>query len=59
FYNHVAILRIASRIGKRVGVNRATKEGASGKYTHVCVEVDLSKLLLLKYKVESNTYLVV
>ncbi|CAN0830922.1 hypothetical protein LINGRAHAP2_LOCUS1567 [Linum grandiflorum] len=33
--------------------------GARGKYARVCVEVDLSKRLLPKYKVEGATYLVV
>ncbi|CAN0917639.1 hypothetical protein LINGRAHAP2_LOCUS30426 [Linum grandiflorum] len=46
FYNPVAVLRIASRIRKPVWVDRATKEGARGKYARVCVEVDLSKRLL-------------
>ncbi|CAN0906412.1 hypothetical protein LINGRAHAP2_LOCUS24233 [Linum grandiflorum] len=58
-YNPEAVLRIASRIGKPVRVDRATKEGARGKYARVCVDIDLSKRLLLKYKVEGNTYLVV
>ncbi|CAN0903112.1 hypothetical protein LINGRAHAP2_LOCUS37194 [Linum grandiflorum] len=59
FYNLVAVTRIASRIGKPVRVDRATKECARGKYARVCVEVDLSKPLLPKYKVEGVTYLVV
>ncbi|CAN0831000.1 hypothetical protein LINGRAPRIM_LOCUS3446 [Linum grandiflorum] len=59
FYNLVVVTRIASRIGKPVRVDRATKECARGKYARVCVEVDLSKLLLPKYKVEGVTYLVV
>ncbi|CAN0906278.1 hypothetical protein LINGRAHAP2_LOCUS24152 [Linum grandiflorum] len=59
FYNPVAVRRIASSIGKPVRVDRATKEGARGKYARVCVEVDLSKRLLPRYKVEGIPYLVV
>ncbi|CAN0881742.1 hypothetical protein LINGRAHAP2_LOCUS14410 [Linum grandiflorum] len=59
FYNPIAITRIASRIVKPVRVDRATQEGARGKYARVCVEVDLSKPLLPKYKLEGVTYLVV
>ncbi|CAN0917327.1 hypothetical protein LINGRAHAP2_LOCUS30229 [Linum grandiflorum] len=40
FYNQVAVHRIASKIGKPIRVNRATKEGARGKYARDCVEVD-------------------
>ncbi|CAN1245901.1 hypothetical protein LINGRAPRIM_LOCUS3057 [Linum grandiflorum] len=54
-----AVMRIASRIGKLVRVDRATEAGARGKYARVCVEVDLSKRLLPKYKVEGVLYLIV
>ncbi|CAN1245903.1 hypothetical protein LINGRAPRIM_LOCUS3057 [Linum grandiflorum] len=59
FYNPEAVMRIASRIGKLVRVDRATEAGARGKYARVCVEVDLSKRLLPKYKVEGVLYLIV
>ncbi|CAN0829580.1 hypothetical protein LINGRAPRIM_LOCUS3002 [Linum grandiflorum] len=59
FYNPVAVKRIASRIGKPFRVDRATEEGARGKFARVCIEVDLSKQLLPKYKVEGKTYLIV
>ncbi|CAN0912348.1 hypothetical protein LINGRAHAP2_LOCUS27330 [Linum grandiflorum] len=59
FYNPEAVMQIASRIGKPVRVDRATEAGAQGKYARVCVEVDLSKRLLPKYKVEGVPYLIV
>ncbi|CAN0830220.1 hypothetical protein LINGRAPRIM_LOCUS3172 [Linum grandiflorum] len=59
FYNPIAVKRIASKIGNPVRVDRATEVGARGKCARVCVEVDLSKRLLPKYKVEGATYLVV
>ncbi|CAN0912774.1 hypothetical protein LINGRAPRIM_LOCUS481, partial [Linum grandiflorum] len=37
FYNPVAVKRIASRIGKPFRVDRATEEGARGKFARVCV----------------------
>ncbi|CAN0917279.1 hypothetical protein LINGRAHAP2_LOCUS30196 [Linum grandiflorum] len=40
-------------------VDRATKEGARAKYARVCVEIDLTKPLLPKYKVDGTKYLVV
>ncbi|CAN0928867.1 hypothetical protein LINGRAHAP2_LOCUS36719 [Linum grandiflorum] len=36
----------------------ATEEGARGKYARVCVEVDLTKPLLSKYKLEGKKYLI-
>ncbi|CAN0840033.1 hypothetical protein LINGRAHAP2_LOCUS2723 [Linum grandiflorum] len=59
FYNPVDVHRIASSICKPIRVDSATKEGARGKYARVCVEVDLSKCLLPRYKVEGIPYLVV
>ncbi|CAN0846803.1 hypothetical protein LINGRAHAP2_LOCUS4629, partial [Linum grandiflorum] len=55
----LAVMRITSRIGKPVRVDRVTKEGARGKYARVCVEVDLTKPLLPKYKIEGIPYLIV
>ncbi|CAN0886133.1 hypothetical protein LINGRAHAP2_LOCUS15293 [Linum grandiflorum] len=54
FYNPEVVMRIASKIGKPGWVDQATEEGAHGKFARVCVEVDLSKRLLLKYKIEGR-----
>ncbi|CAN0904379.1 hypothetical protein LINGRAHAP2_LOCUS23067 [Linum grandiflorum] len=54
----LAVTRIASRIGHPIRVDRATQEGARGKYARVCVEVDLTKPLLSKYTIEGKTYLI-
>ncbi|CAN0915410.1 hypothetical protein LINGRAHAP2_LOCUS29112 [Linum grandiflorum] len=37
FYNPTAVLKIASRIGNPLRVDRATKEGARGRFARVCV----------------------
>ncbi|CAL1362287.1 unnamed protein product [Linum trigynum] len=52
FFNQIAVMRIVGLIGNPARVDRATLEGARMKYAHVCVEVDLTKPLLSKYKVE-------
>ncbi|CAN0858740.1 hypothetical protein LINGRAHAP2_LOCUS7433, partial [Linum grandiflorum] len=54
----LAVKRIASRIGHPIRVDRATEEGARGKYARVCVEVDLTKPLLSKYMLEGKKYLI-
>ncbi|CAN1239300.1 hypothetical protein LINGRAPRIM_LOCUS2322 [Linum grandiflorum] len=58
FYNTLAVKRIARRIGHPICVDRATDEGARGKYARVCVEVDLTKPLLSKYLLEGKKYLI-
>ncbi|CAN0898928.1 hypothetical protein LINGRAHAP2_LOCUS19984 [Linum grandiflorum] len=58
FHNPVAVMRIASRIGKPVRVDRATAKRARAKFARVCVEIDLTKPLLSKYKVEGVQYYV-
>ncbi|CAN1149067.1 hypothetical protein LINPERHAP2_LOCUS16816 [Linum perenne] len=45
----MAILTIiGNRIGKTVRLDRTTLEGSRGNFSYICVEVDLSKLLLSK-----------
>ncbi|CAI0552115.1 unnamed protein product [Linum tenue] len=50
-------MKIGAVIGKPVRVDRATEMGARGNYARVCVEVDLTKPLLGRYKVEGIEYL--
>ncbi|CAI0405118.1 unnamed protein product [Linum tenue] len=57
-FNQVAVMRIAGLIGKSVRVDRATLEGARMKYARVSVEVDLTKPLLSKYKIEGKEYFI-
>ncbi|CAN0898841.1 hypothetical protein LINGRAHAP2_LOCUS19938 [Linum grandiflorum] len=58
FYQPTAVTTIASRIGAPVRVDRATEEGARTKYARVCVEIDLTKSLLSKFKIEGKRYFI-
>ncbi|CAL1413259.1 unnamed protein product [Linum trigynum] len=58
FINKEAAMKIGSLIGNPLRVDRATEEGARGNFARVCVEVDLRKPLLSKYKVEGIEYLI-
>ncbi|CAI0553062.1 unnamed protein product [Linum tenue] len=58
FFNVEAVTMIAELIGKPIRVDRATELGARGNYARVSVEVDLTKPLLSKYKVEGVTYII-
>ncbi|CAL1414522.1 unnamed protein product [Linum trigynum] len=55
-FNPQAVLRIAGKAGVPVRVDRATELGARGLFARACVEVDLTKPLLSKYKVEGVEY---
>ncbi|CAN1177541.1 hypothetical protein LINPERHAP2_LOCUS33151, partial [Linum perenne] len=54
YFNRVAVSRIGNFIGRTVRLDLATAEGATARYARVCVEVDLSKLLLGKYIIENR-----
>ncbi|CAI0550812.1 unnamed protein product [Linum tenue] len=58
FINKEAVERIAERIGRPIRVDRATQSGDRGKYARVSIEVDLTKPLLPKFKIEGITYYV-
>ncbi|CAI0419996.1 unnamed protein product [Linum tenue] len=51
-------MKIASYIGKPIRVDRATEFGERGKYARVCVEVDFTKPLLSRFKIEGEEYLI-
>ncbi|CAL1393638.1 unnamed protein product [Linum trigynum] len=55
-YHPEAVLRIAKRAGTPIRVDRATELGARGVFARACIEVDLTKPLLSKYKVEGVEY---
>ncbi|CAN1822231.1 hypothetical protein LINPERHAP1_LOCUS29902 [Linum perenne] len=58
YFNSLAVTRIGNCIGKTVRLDLATTVGACARYARVCVEVDLSKLLLGKYQLEDKTFFV-
>ncbi|CAI0377992.1 unnamed protein product [Linum tenue] len=58
FINNEAAMKIGVMIGHSVWVDRATEIGARGNYARVCVEVDLTRPLLSRYKVEGVEYLI-
>ena len=43
-------MRLGSKIGKPIKVDDATHTVSSGHYVRICVEVDISKPLLSKFK---------
>ena len=54
FYHESALRTIASAVGKPVKVDVVTTNGDRGKFARVCVEVDLSKPVVKRVKVEDQ-----
>jgi len=50
YYDNSVLWTIGNKIGKTLKVDRATSIGMRGNYARICVEVDLTKPLLAKFK---------
>ncbi|KAJ6964798.1 hypothetical protein NC652_002892 [Populus alba x Populus x berolinensis] len=50
YYDNSVLWTIGNKIGKTLKVNKATSIGMRGNYARICVEVDLTKPLLAKFK---------
>ncbi|CAN1142820.1 hypothetical protein LINPERPRIM_LOCUS26198 [Linum perenne] len=50
YYDAAILTIIGNRIGKTVRLDGTTLEGSRGNFARICVEVDLSKPLLSKYR---------
>jgi hypothetical protein len=50
YYDNSVLWIIGNKIGKTLKVDRATSIGMRGNYARICVEVDLTKPLLAKFK---------
>lgn len=54
YYNSDFLMKIGKRIGRPVKVDYATSVTSRGKYARLCVEVDLSKTLLPKFRLKQR-----
>ncbi|CAN1131001.1 hypothetical protein LINPERHAP2_LOCUS6156 [Linum perenne] len=50
YFDNTILKLIGDRIGKTVRIDHTTLEGTRGNFARICVEVDLSKPLLSKYR---------
>ncbi|CAN1271017.1 hypothetical protein LINPERPRIM_LOCUS14082 [Linum perenne] len=50
YFDYGILKRIGDKIGTTVRIDHTTLEGARGNFARICVEVDLSKPLLSKYR---------
>ncbi|KAL9392301.1 hypothetical protein Peur_016221 [Populus x canadensis] len=55
YYDKGVLWRIGDLIGKALKVDMTTSIGTHGNYTSICVEIDLTKPLLLKFKVRRRS----
>lgn len=54
YYKQSFLWKIASRIGKPLRVDMTTLSAVRGRFARVCVEVDLSKPLLAKFRLKKR-----
>ncbi|KAJ4842083.1 hypothetical protein Tsubulata_009435 [Turnera subulata] len=59
FYDRDILLRIARRAGRPIKVDEVTLKSSRGKYARVCVEVDLTKPLVSKFRLKRRVWRVV
>ncbi|CAN1130908.1 hypothetical protein LINPERHAP2_LOCUS6111, partial [Linum perenne] len=52
YFDRTILKLIGDRIGRTVRIDHTTLEGVRGNFARICVEVDLSKPLLSKYKLK-------
>ncbi|CAN1130439.1 hypothetical protein LINPERHAP2_LOCUS5830, partial [Linum perenne] len=50
YFDNGILKKIGDRIGTTIRIDHTTLEGARGNFACLCVEVDLSKPLLSKYR---------
>lgn len=50
YYDNTVLWKIGNHIEKTLKMGRTTSVGMCGNYAHICVEVDLTKPLLSKFK---------
>lgn len=56
YYDPKVLKFIGNRIGRTVKVDKTTEVHKRGKYTRVCVEVDLTKPLLAMFTIKDRDY---
>ena len=54
FNNHFSLNKIGKKIGRVLKLDSTTANVKRGKFTRLCVEVDLTKLLLSKFQLSGR-----
>lgn len=54
YYDKTFLMKIGEKIGKPVKVDQATSLVSRGKFARICVEVDITKPLLAKFKIRQR-----
>ncbi|CAI0389216.1 unnamed protein product [Linum tenue] len=58
YFHPEAVMKIGKRMGKPIRVDQATRTGARSDYARVCVQVDLTKPLLSKFRINGKRYFI-
>ncbi|CAN1156557.1 hypothetical protein LINPERHAP2_LOCUS21014 [Linum perenne] len=54
YFDSAILTLIGDRIGRTVHIDHTTLKGSRGNFARICVEVDLSKPLLSKYRLRGR-----
>ncbi|XVF63210.1 hypothetical protein PTKIN_Ptkin09bG0069600 [Pterospermum kingtungense] len=54
YYDRTFLMNVGEKIGRPVRVDQATNLVSRGKFARICVEVDIAKPLLAKFKLEAG-----
>ncbi|XVF14516.1 hypothetical protein REPUB_Repub09cG0067500 [Reevesia pubescens] len=55
YYNVLALTKMSCHVGRVIRLDKNTKEAICGRYARVCVELDLTKPLLSKLRLEKSS----
>ncbi|XP_019183629.1 PREDICTED: uncharacterized protein LOC109178450 [Ipomoea nil] len=55
YYNIVFLQKVGRRIGRPIRIDRATSQVSRGRFARMCVEIDITKPLLSKFKRRGRT----
>ncbi|CAL1356336.1 unnamed protein product [Linum trigynum] len=55
YYDEELIANVGNSVGRFVKIDEATRQATRGHFARMCVEVDLSRPLICKYKLERRT----
>lgn len=56
FYHSQALMKLGSLVGPALYVDKATLRASRGTYARVCVELDLQKTVLAKYRIKNRIH---
>ncbi|XP_019160127.1 PREDICTED: uncharacterized protein LOC109156749 [Ipomoea nil] len=54
YYNYIFLRKLGNKVGRTIRVDQATSQVSRGMFARICVEVDITKPLISKFKYEEK-----